>query len=96
MLDNIFDLVSDLIGEDNVNQLTGKRLPGGNQMRRPVKQRPATSRPASRTSAGQTKLTARRDRREEKIPGTGKRRSRPGSFEVIVCWIWTFCFRNPI
>ena len=84
MLDNIFDLVSDLIGEDNVNQLTGKRLPGGNQMRRPVKQRPATSRPASRTSAGQTKLTARRDRRG------------PGSFEVIVCWIWTFCFRNPI
>ena len=31
MLDNIFDLVSDLIGENNVNQLTGKRLPGGNR-----------------------------------------------------------------
>ena len=46
MLDNIFDLVSDLIGENNVNQLTGKRLPGGDQMRKPVKQRPATSRPA--------------------------------------------------
>lgn len=80
MLDNIFDLVSDLIGENNVNQLTGKRLPGGNREWKPAKQRLATSRPAPRASAEQTKLTARRDRRGGEDPWDWKEEKPPWEF----------------
>ncbi|MCI7472417.1 MAG: hypothetical protein MSB10_01915 [Clostridiales bacterium] len=81
MLDDIFDLVSDLIGETNINQLTGRRLPGAAQQRKAAKHnKPVSDRPLPRTSPEQTKLTVSRDRRGGEDPWDWKEAKPPWEF----------------
>lgn len=80
MLDDILDLFSDLVGEDTVNQLTGRRLPAQTPVRKTPKQKTATVRPAPTASDGQNKLTARRDRRGGEDPWDWKEEKPPWEF----------------
>ena len=65
MLDDIFDLVSDLLGENTVNTLAGAvpKTPLSNQKKKRVQDRP-TQKTAHKTP----KLTARRGRRGGEDP----------------------------
>lgn len=77
MLDDIFDLVSDLLGENKVNTLAGAvpRTPSHKQ-----KKPQAGSRPAHTAAHKTPKLTARRDRRGGEDPWDWKEEKPPWEF----------------
>ncbi len=73
MLDDIFDVFSDLMGGNNVNRLTGQR---GKRTGRSA----ASDRPLPKRQKQQTKLTARRDRRGGEDPWDWKEEKPPWEF----------------
>ena len=77
MLDDIFDLVSDLLGENKVNTLAGAvpRTPSLSQKKKRVADRP-TQKAVHKTP----KLTARRDRRGGEDPWDWKEEKPPWEF----------------
>lgn len=77
MLDDIFDLVSDLLGENKVNTLAGavSRTPSPNQRKKRVGDRP-TQKAVPKTP----KLTARRDRRGGEDPWDWKEEKPPWEY----------------
>lgn len=79
MLDDIFDLFSDLVGESTVNPLTGQRVPV-NRARKSPGSRGTGSRPQPKPHKHQNKLTARRDRRGGEDPWDWKEEKPPWEF----------------
>ena len=77
MLDGIFDLFSDLVGERTVNPLTGQRIPVDRARKRPVSKGTGSR---TQTSKHQNKLTARRDRRGGEDPWDWKEEKPPWEF----------------
>lgn len=77
MLDDIFDLVSDLLGENKVNTLAGtiSRTPSPNQ-----KKKRSGDRPTQKAVSKTPKLTARRDRRGGEDPWDWKEEKPPWEF----------------
>lgn len=80
MLDDIFDLFSDLVGETNVHRLTGQKSPVRTPDRKPSKPRTSASRTTPTTPVGQNKLTASRDRRGGEDPWDWKEKKPPWEF----------------
>ena len=74
MLDDIFDLFSDLLGGTG-----GSRLPGAGQQR-PTVQNRVSDRPLPKAHRHQTKLAARRDRRGGEDPWDWKEEKPPWEF----------------